>query len=360
MKHREGAARHGRAEMLLLVLVGCGSGWEASQSAPDAVRLPIDAAQPSDAPGLPPAATDAAPSSAPSCAGLAPVCGSTGRDSCCDSPLLPAGAYLRSFDVAGDRHSGLPTHRASVSGYRLDRFEVTVARFRAFVAAGGATRVQAPLAGAGAHPELPASGWDPSWNVALAPTTTDLLPRLKCDLQTWTDAPGDNELRPMNCVNWYEAMAFCIWDGGYLATEAEWNYAAAGGDEQRPYPWSLPAAPLELDPTHASYFDGTDCVGDGEADCAVTDLVTVGSKPLGSGRWQHADLAGNVAEWTLDWLAPYTDLCVDCANLVSATNRVVRGGAAVLNDDDLRTGARAGLRPLDRNGFTGIRCARGP
>ncbi len=32
----------------------------------------------------------------------------------------------------------------------------------------------------------------------------------------------------MVCVNWHEAYAFCIWDGGVLLSEAEWEYAAAG------------------------------------------------------------------------------------------------------------------------------------
>lgn len=133
--------------------------------------------------------------------------------------------------------------------------------------------------------------------------TVELVTWVKCNstTQTWTDTPAGNEHRPMNCVSWYEAMAFCVWDGGYLPTEAEWNYAAAGGDQQRVYPWSSPAGSLTpVDGSHASYWDGTNCVGDGAAGCAVTDLVAVGTKPLGDGRCGQSDLAGNVAEWVLD------------------------------------------------------------
>src|SRR5256885_1964087 len=70
-------------------------------------------------------------------------------------------------------------------------------------------------------------------------------------------APSANATLPVNCVSWFEAFAFCAWDGGYLPTEAEWNYAAAGGGDQRAYPWSVPSGTLLIDVAHANYNPGT-------------------------------------------------------------------------------------------------------
>jgi formylglycine-generating enzyme required for sulfatase activity len=268
--------------------------------------------------------------------------------------------YYRSYDSAGDPSSGNMDNPATVSSLRLDKYEATVRRFRTFVQAGMGTQSSPPPAGAGAHAKIGGSGWDASWNTKLVANTGALIAAVKCNAsyQTWTDTPGANEDRPMSCLTWYEAMAFCAWDGGYLPTEAEWNYAATGGDQQRAYPWSSPPAPLTVDASHASYNDGTNCVGDGMPGCAVTDLVPVGTKPAGDGRWGQSDLAGNVAEWTLDWQSVYPNPCTDCADLTTASDRVTRGGNFGVSTFYMRTISRSPLAPANRSAGVGVRCAR--
>lgn len=303
-----------------------------------------------------------------SCVGLPMTCGASGGDSCCTSFDVQGGSYYRSYDLTGDAYSGSMIYPATVSSFRFDKYEVTVERFRAFVNAGMGTQLNPPPPGAGAHPNIAGSGWDSRFNFYLLANTADLIAAVKCDLryQTWTDVPGANEHRPMSCITWYEAMAFCIWDGGYLPTVAEWNYAATGGDQQRAYPWSSLAGPLTIDGFHASYDDGGNCVGDGLPGCAVTDLVEVGTKPAGDGRWGQSDLAGNASEWILDWEpGGYLNPCTDCSdvdpNLAfgSGYGRAFRGGSFFDSATGLRTASRFGAGPTDRFAFIGARCARG-
>ncbi|HJX66603.1 MAG TPA: SUMF1/EgtB/PvdO family nonheme iron enzyme [Polyangia bacterium] len=86
--------------------------------------------------------------------------------------------------------------------------------------------------------------------------------------------------RPQNCMDWYTAFAFCAWDGGRLATEAEWNCAASGDGEQRYFPWSNPSTSTVIDDNYAVYCGGS-CNG----------TQNVGSKATkGDGRWGQADL----------------------------------------------------------------------
>jgi formylglycine-generating enzyme required for sulfatase activity len=283
-----------------------------------------------------------------SCTGLAPTCGFGGDESCCASAVVIGGTYNRSNDAS---------YPATVSDFRLDRFEITVGRFRKFVTGYAGNNI---AVGSGAHPLVSNSGWQAAWNASLAVDKAALAKAVKCDstYQTWTDQPGGNENKPMNCLDWYEAFAFCAWDGGRLPTEAEWNYAAAGGNEQRPYPWGAIAA----DMAHAVY----DCSGDGSASgaCAATDILSVGSKsPVGDGKWGQADLAGSVYEWNLDWRDnPYAKPCSDCAIVFqgATTDRVARGGGWVYNAPNLLSSFRNNGAPTGHNYDIGARCARTP
>jgi formylglycine-generating enzyme required for sulfatase activity len=295
-----------------------------------------------------------------SCANLEPVCGAMHDTSCCDDSLFGGGMFFRNRDVAADMlyaDTGFP---ATLGAFRIDRFEVTVGRFRAFIDAGGAIQLGAPEAGSGAHPRLADSGWDSAWDELLVADAHTLIASFACGDETWTDEPGANETRPMNCVNWYEAMAFCIWDGGFLPTEAEWNFAAVNGSEQRAYPWSVPPDSVAIDETRASYAISGNCRGDGMDGCGVTDLVPVGSKPAGDGVGT-SDMAGNVNEWTLDWSGTVPVPCDDCANLVPEVRRRARGGDYRAPPEDLRSAERSGaVMPVNRYEDLGLRCARVP
>ena len=244
-----------------------------------------------------------------------------------------------------------PKSPATVSDFYLDKYEVTVGRFRAFVNAGMGTQVSPPGDGTGAHPRITGSGWNPTWNTQLAANTAALKAALKCHAgyQTWTDAVGSNESKPVNCLDWYTAFAFCAWDGGRPPTEAEWNYAASGGSEQRYYPWSSPATSTTIDDSYAVFCGGT---------CRI---LNVGSKsPKGDGKWGHSDLGGNAWEWTLDYDGgAYPMPCRDCALVTAGSYRAFRSGS----HDEIAATLRSSVRHVyypDYHGVVGSRCARTP
>lgn len=243
------------------------------------------------------------------------------------------------------------TRPATVTTFRLDTYEVTVGRFRQFVAAGFGTRANPPAAGAGArrlNGMNGQGGWNAAWNTNLATTTTALSTALQCDpsYQTWTAAPGAGENLPLVCATWFEAMAFCAWDGGFLPTEVESMYAASAGSMQRAYPWSSPPSSLQIGCTVATYLP-----------CALAPRVVGTTSPAGDGTWGHADLGGNAWEWVLDWFATPPAACSDCANLVPGAQRVIRGGSAGSDATYVRNGARIFNNPVNRNDV-GVRCAR--
>jgi formylglycine-generating enzyme required for sulfatase activity len=272
------------------------------------------------------------------------TCGDGTKD-CCAANVVPGGTFNR---------GGGNGHEATLSDFKLDVYEVTVGRFRAFVDAGKGTKANPPASGDGAHPKIANSGWNSTLNAGLEKDTATLKARFRqSDVYTmWTDTPGAHENRPINEVSWFAAFAFCAWDGGRLPTDAEWTYAGMGGSEQRPYAWGTQGPSAD----RAAYG----CMGDGSpaGQCAPGDILNVGSKPAGNGKWGHADLIGNLEEWTLDsYVYEYILPCHDCAQLAPSTSRVLRGD--YYNETSLHgVDFRNYLPPEVTYTNVGFRCAR--
>jgi formylglycine-generating enzyme required for sulfatase activity len=267
-----------------------------------------------------------------SCAGLGES--DCAGHSCCTSLTVPAGE----FELGGGN--------AAVAGFRLDEFEVTVGRFRRYVEA----YVGPPGVDSGQNDYVIGSGWMPEWSGEMPVNERELRKQLICEGRTWTDEAGEHEGLPMNCLTWFEAFAFCAWDGGRLPTEAEWEYAAAGGDQARAFPWGE-----EMPDASRALFG---CEGSAGS-CAPSGLLGVGSKPDGAARFGQLDLAGSLAEWTLDYFAAYPDACDHCANIGNGTERVARGGdLASEGPNELATTHRAAFDPQTRDFAHGVRCAR--
>lgn len=285
---------------------------------------------------------DAATGSCTGAPGAGNDCGPGSDESCCASLPVTGGTFSRSYDGLTPGHQD-PQFTATVSGFSLDRFEVTVGRFRAFIAAYPGSK---PAPGAGAHPKIAGSGWRANWDASLPIDGAALAKAISCKGGTWTPTPDANEKKPVTCVEWYLAFAFCVWDGGRLPTEAEWNYAAAGGDHQLVYPFSAKPMSAYIDATLAVYQE--------------TAAQDVGSKsPQGDGRWGQADLAGNAWEWTLDaYNDPYVMPCNDCALLGDTDWRVARGGTYGVAPDYVEASVRGQSPPDDVDPHDGFRCAR--
>lgn len=301
-------------------------------------------------------------------------CGPGANESCASAILVPAGSYMVQH---------LPSYQPTIGGVRLDKYEVTVGRFRKFVEAWVAG--WRPAAGEGKHTALNAglgladaitpgvyeSGWKAEWtnyvgasssyaSTPAGPGATTLAAwstafgNVLGGSPTWSANAGANERLPIAGVSWYDMLAFCIWDGGFLPTKNEYRVAAEGGMQDRRYPWGS-ADPLT------------------RADLVVafgpTAAAPVGSKPLGAGRWGHLDLNGNVGEFLLDFgNLTEVSVCTNCAALTQSNDAVsgqrdkVPGnwGTTATYATLATSDAVASTYPADRWNTVGGRCARTP
>lgn len=165
---------------------------------------------------------------------------------------------------------------------------------------------------------------------------------------------------PVIYVTWHMADTFCRdWRGGRLPGEAEWEYAARGGNDWV-YPWGNSAVGESL----LNFCDaGCDFSwADGRAeDGYPNDTSPVGDFPDGVSPFGLYDMAGNVWEWVQDWYGPYQEgPATDPTGPLDGLERVRRGGSWGNSASLVRLSNRGHGSPDFADDSQGFRCARTP
>jgi formylglycine-generating enzyme required for sulfatase activity len=243
---------------------------------------------------------------------------------------VPGGTFfMGSPDRAGD-----PLHPVTLAGYCIDKTEVTVGAYARYIANKKSMPMHQPTT----------SGLDSLCNGTRA----------------------DRRSHPVNCVDWNEANTYCEFAQKRLPTEAEWEFAARGGDG-RQYPWGN-----QVPSDKRLNACGSECGALGTRLGAAWKPMYPGSDgweataPVGSypgadeSLFAALDMAGNVSEWTADWYGPYQPgQITNPSGAKAGTARVYRGGSWYVGDAREATSTyRKSATPTDRASYRGFRCAR--
>lgn len=277
---------------------------------------------------------------------------------------LPGG----SFRMGTDDHIGYPSdgegpvRDVKLSPFRIAATTVTNARFATFVKATGHIT------------DAERFGFSYVFEGFLAPGLRATSPRVPgtpwwrgVQGATWKHPEGPGSVidalqnHPVVHVSFNDAQAFCAWSGTRLPTEAEWEYAARGGLEQKRYPWGDELAPKGRYACNIwrGTFPTVNTAEDGHRSTAPVKSF----KPNGYGLY---NTVGNVWEWCADWFSPdfhTTGPRTDPMGPPDGAARVMRGGSHLCHAsycNRYRVAARSSNTPDSSAGNIGFRVAASP
>jgi len=253
-----------------------------------------------------------------------------------------------------------PVHEVTLKPFYIDACTVTNRQFAEFVNAKHY------------RTEAEKFGWSYVFEMLLTPRQTPYLIGRAPGTPWWfgvkgafwfqPEGPGssidDRMDHPVVHVTWNDAVAYCKWAGKRLPTEAEWEYAARGGLEQKTYPWGD-----ELTPggRHmCNIWQGTFPEKNTARDGYIGTAPARSFEPNGFGLY---NVAGNVWEWVADWFSPtyYAESPKDNPRgPASGDRRCMRGGSYLCHKsycNRYRVAARNANTPDSSSGNIGFRCA---
>ena len=174
--------------------------------------------------------------------------------------------------------------------------------------------------------------------------------------QASTDSDyGTNLQRPVESVDWNDCQAFItrlnqLTGATFrLPTEAEWEYAARGGNKSKGYKYAGSNSIGDV----AWYYDNSYALGSGNPNYGTHSVATKSPNELGL-----YDMSGNVYEWCQDWYGSYSSGAqTNPTGPTSGSSRALRGGSWSLSAGNCRVSHRSGFTPSGALFILGLRLA---
>ena len=222
---------------------------------------------------------------------------------------IPGGVFWMGCADCG-MPDALPLHLVEVDGFWMDRTPVTNAQFAEFVKATGYVTIAEQSPDPKDFPGAPPDMLVPGSAVFIQPSSEVPLDN---HLRWWRyvkgaswknpDGPGSTiegrEDHPVVHIAWTDAVAYARWAGKRLPTEAEFEFAARGGLDRKPYSWGDELKPGGNWP--ANIWQGRFPVKNAVEDHYARTSPVTAFAPNGFGL--H-DVGGNVWQWCSDWYRP--------------------------------------------------------